>query len=331
MPDRNGISDTDEAVMETQKNSSRQMLWTLGMVLGLGFSILYGAPGAYGYQDILVRDGGTLTGRVKLKGGKPAPRAFDLAKYYDHIYCGRISNGSGWRLLREFTIGEDRGVKDVLIMLKGIVHGKPFTFKESRIEAINCEFKPYVTIVRDQGKIEVVNMDPVEHDIQAFETSELEPWREMFVMSLPMNPGYPPTAGVDAEYHKHFPGELKTNMIRMTKGHRVFDMQCGIHPYMESWGFAVDNPYYALSDQAGRFEIDGIPPGNYKLVVWHPNARLVIEQHVRIPAKGVVSANIEIQPREDIRTGADESENSRSGLGNFKHKEIKPTLELQLP
>jgi hypothetical protein len=324
------FSDTDEAVMESQKNSRRRLLWTLGMVLGLGFSILHGAPRAYGYQEIVVRDGGMLTGTVKLKGEKPAPHAFDLTKYYDHIYCGRISNGSGWRLLREFTIGEDRGVKEVLIMLKGIERGKPFTFKESRIEAINCQFKPYVTIVRDRGKIEVVNMDPVEHDIQAFETSELEYWREMFVMPLPMNPGYPPKAGVDAEYHKHLPGKPMSRLIQMTKGHRVFVMKCGVHEYMDSWGFAVDNPYYALSDQSGRFEIDNIPPGDYKLVGWHPNARSVIEQDVRIPAKGVVSANIEIQPREDIRTGADEVENSRSGLGNLKHKEIKPTLELQL-
>jgi hypothetical protein len=324
------FSDTDEAVMESQKNSRRRLLWTLGMVLGLGFSILHGEPGAFGYQKIVVRDGGMLTGTVKLKGGKPAPRAFDLVNYYDHIYCGRISNGNGWRLLREFTIGEDRGVKEVLIMLKGIERGKPFTFKESRIEAINCQFKPYVTIVRDQGKIEVVNMDPVEHDIQAFETSELEYWREMFIMPLPMNPSYPPKAREDAEYHKHLPGKPMSRLIQMTKAHGVFVMKCGIHEYMESWGLTVDSPYFALSDQSGRFEIDDIPPGDYKLVVWHPKARSVIEHDVHIPAKGVVSANVEIQPREDIRTGADEIENSRSGLENLKHKEIKPTLELQL-
>jgi len=256
--------------MESQKNIRRRILWMLGVVLGLGISILRGGPGAYGYQDISVRDGGMLTGTVKLKGKKPAPRAFDLAKYYDHIYCGRISNGSGWRLLPEFTIGEDRGVKEALIMLTGITRGKPFAVKGPGVEAINCQFKPYVTIVRDQGKIEVVNMDPVAHDIQAFETSESEPWREMFVMSLPMNPGYPPNAGVQAEYHKHLSGEPMVRMVQLTKGHRVFVMQCGVHEYMESWGFAVDNPYYALSDQAGRFEIDNIPPGDYKLVAWHP-------------------------------------------------------------
>lgn len=316
--------------MEYPKNSGHLMPWLLGMMLSLGFSVLHGAPGAYGYQEISVRDGGMLTGTVKLKEGKPAPRAFDLAKYYDHIYCGRISNGKGWRLLREFAIGEDRGIKDVLIMLKGIERGKPFAFKEPRIEAIDCQFKPYVTIVRDQGTIEVVNMDPVEHDIQAFETSESEFWREMFVMPLPMNPGYPPKAGVDAQYHKHLSGEPRIKMIQMTKGRHVFVMQCGIHEYMESWGFAVDNPYYALSDQSGRFEIDNIPPGDYKLVVWHPKALSVIEQDVRIPAMGVVSANVEIERRVVIRMGADEAKNSSSGLGNLKHKEIKPTLELQV-
>ena len=30
-------------------------------------------------------------------------------------------------------------------------------------------------------------------------------------------------------------------------------MQCGFHAYMESWGLAVDNPYYQLTQADGTF------------------------------------------------------------------------------
>ena len=136
---------------------------------------------------------------------------------------------------------------------------------------------------------------------------------------------------MSAEYHKHIPGDPMVQEITMTKGRRVFVMQCGFHAYMESWGLAVDNPYYALTDQSGRFEIGGIPPGTYKMVVWHPQARQTIEQEVMIPAKGSVTMNFEIQPREGMRAGMDAVENPRFSLGTLGLQEIKATLELQKP
>lgn len=299
-------------------------------MLVTGFSLLLGASGAYAYQEVPVTDGGTLTGTVKLGGGKVVPRGFNLVTFPDPIYCGRISNGAGWRLLREFQIDENRGLQNVVVMLVGIERGKPFAFKEPRIEASDCQFKPFVAVVRNHGNVEVVNMDPVMHDIQAYETSELGP-RVLFNRPMPMNPHHPRTAGQSAEYHKHIAGEPMVQEISMTKGRRVFVMQCGFHAYMESWGLAVDNPYFALTDPAGRFEIGDIPPGQYKLIVWHPQARQTIEQDVTIPAKGSLAMNVEIQPREGVRAGMDTVENPRFSMATLGLHEIKPTLELQHP
>jgi hypothetical protein len=285
---------------------------------------------ATAYQEVPVTDGGTISGKVTLKGGKPVPRGFNLVTFPDPVYCGRISNGNGFRLLKEFIIAEDGGVKDVVVMLLGIQKGKPFAFQPLQIEAKDCRFLPFVNVVRDRDKVAVVNMDPVMHDIQAYETSELGP-RVLFNIPLPMNPLHPTTAGVDAEYHKHMPGHPMSQEIRMTKGRRIFVMQCGFHAYMETWGIAVDNPYYALTDESGQFTIGDIPPGTYKLMVWHPEQRSIVEREVTIPAKGSVTADFEIQARTGARAGMEAVENPHFGLGVLGTRKINPTLELQQP
>ena len=60
----------------------------------------------------------------------------------------------------------------MVIYLEEIKEGKPFAYEPPQIQAIDCTFEPYITIVRDRQDIKVVNMDPVLHDIQGYETSK---------------------------------------------------------------------------------------------------------------------------------------------------------------
>ncbi|TAL09961.1 MAG: carboxypeptidase regulatory-like domain-containing protein [Nitrospirae bacterium] len=302
----------------------------LGLIASVGLGLNVTVSVVFAYQEAPVIDGGTLSGKVTLAGGKPVPRGFNLVTFPDPVYCGRISNGHGFRLLKEFTVAEDRGVKDVVVMLTGIEKGKPFPFQSPQIEARDCRFLPFVNVVRDNDKVSIVNMDPVMHDIQAYETSELGP-RVLFNVPLPMNPHHPKEAAMDANYHRHMVGEPSIQTIHMTKGRRIFVMQCGFHAYMETWGLAVDNPYYASTDESGRFTISGIPPGTYKLVVWHPQERMIIEREVTIAAKGSVTANFEIQSKFGARAGMEAVENPHFGLEVLGSREVKPTLELQQP
>ena len=58
-----------------------------------------------------------------------------------------------------------------------------------------------------------------------------------------------------------WPASRSKKTIHMTKGRKFFVMQCGFHAYMESWGLAVDNPYYHLTDSGGAFLADGCATG----------------------------------------------------------------------
>ncbi len=140
-------------------------------------------------------------------------------------------------------------------------------------------------------------MDPVMHDIQAYETSHLGA-RVLFNVPLPMNPQHPrkfKDRSDAAMYHKHMAGAPTKQLVDLSKGRRIFVMQCGFHAYMESWGVAVTNPYFAKTDEQGRFTIADIPPGTYKLVVWHPYVRTVNEQTVTVNHNGIVETNIVVQ------------------------------------
>src|SRR5512139_1591756 len=255
------------------------------------------SPSAWAYEEITVSEGGTLTGTVKLEGTVPKPKGYNLVTLPDQYYCGRISDGQGWRILQPFNVGPAGEFRDVVVYLEGIDKGKPFDEKGvPQIEARDCLFVPFTTVVRDDQSVTVVNMDPVMHDIQAYETSHLGA-RVLFNVPLPMNPQHPRNLKDRSDagmYHKHMAGPPMKQLVNLSKGRRIFVMQCGFHAYMESWGVAVTNPYFAKTDEQGRFTMTDVPPGTYKLVVWHPYVRATIERTVTVGPKGTVEATIAV-------------------------------------
>jgi hypothetical protein len=226
----------------------------------------------HAYQEVAMSNGGSIAGTITLVGEVPKPKGYNLTTLPDQIYCGRISDGRGWRILQPFKVDANGRFRDVVVYIDDVQKGKPFEFKAPKIKAIDCSFQPFMNVVWDRHEVEVVNMDPTMHDIQAYETSQLGP-RVLFNVPLPMNPRHPrdlKDTSQAARYHKHLAGTPMKQDVHMTKGRRVFVMQCGFHAYMESWGLAVENPYYAISDAEGGFTIDQVPPGKYRVTVWHP-------------------------------------------------------------
>lgn len=48
---------------------------------------------------------------------------------------------------------------------------------------------------------------------------------------------------------------------------------CNIHPEMSAVIMVMATPYYATTDAAGDYSIDGVPPGEYEFSVWYENAQ----------------------------------------------------------
>ena len=213
----------------------------------MGLGVLWPASA---YDTVVVTGGAMLRGTVTFNGTTPEPKEFELRRYPDSVFCGALSDGDGHRLLKEVNVGRGGGLKDVVVVVEGAQSGKPFTFTNAQVEANVCQFLPFVTVVSDKRQLTVTNRDPVSHDIQGYAYDQ---------------------AGVDIVLHRpSLKATGTTDIVHLVKGRRIFTMQCGVHPYMQNWGYAIDNPYYAVTDPDGAFSIGDLPPGTYRVKAWHP-------------------------------------------------------------
>ena len=298
----------------------------------LGFTLVVAltssADQVLSYDVIDVQHGGVIEGTVTLDGPVPEPKGFNLITFPDPQYCGRISNGRGWRLLHDFVVGSNGGLKDAIVLLEGVEAGKPFEISVPLIEARDCMFKPFMTIVRNGHAVEVVNMDPVMHDIQGYETSLEAGARVLFNTPLVMNHQH--NRGDLHAIHNHAPGKSLVGPIYLNKGRRTFYMQCGFHAYMESWAMAVNNPYYALTDENGKFSLEQVPPGTYQLVVWHPQTGPGKSKLVTVKPDGKVTEQLSLPAPKGNRSAYKVMDNPRFGPESLGRTiEIDPFVEHQ--
>jgi Tfp pilus assembly protein PilF len=206
-------------------------------------------PGEYKIAE--VNDGGTLSGRVTLTGPVPRARSFHLIHAPNIQFCARISDGKGHRILRDFTVSENSGLKDTVIALQGVKKGKPFATKMQSFNIDRCHSDQYVIGVRNGENILLENKDPIRHEIATYEINSAS-----YVSQKSNKAIIKQSSQVRSAFVKQDTEE--------------FLIKCNLHPFLQTRGFMVDNPYYAISDAEGHFTLKDVPPGTYDVVAWHP-------------------------------------------------------------
>jgi hypothetical protein len=68
---------------------------------------------------------------------------------------------------------------------------------------------------------------------------------------------------------------------------------CHVHPEMVAYVVTVDSPYRAVSDSAGRFRIEGVAAGTYRIRTWHRRLR-TFERLVVVPENGDVRLDLSL-------------------------------------
>jgi len=206
------------------------------------------ATQVWAYQEIEVKNGGTLQGKAALTGGIPQPRVFHLVLFPNLDMCAEVDTDDELnRVLFDFITDEQKGLKDVVITLDKVEAGKPFPNKPINILSEKCKFFPAVSVIPQGGTFFVDNQDAVMHNSQVYQKE-----RGKIILNIP----------IPAE-------EISEGKVVFQKHYKIFQMICGMHEFMQTWGFRVHNPYYFQTKVDGNYKIENIPPGEYTVNAWH--------------------------------------------------------------
>ena len=231
------------------------------------------------YQEMEVTNGGSIQGKVTMFGEMPYPRVYHLILFPNIDMCAEIDTDDEMnRVLDDFKISADGGLKDVVIALEHVEAGKPFNKKPILIDSEDCKFTPDVNVVRQGEAFKVNNLDAVMHNSQVYQAE-----RGKIIQNLPV----PPEEVIDGK-------------VTFQKKFKIFQMICGMHEFMQTWGYRIQNPYYFITKLGGEFKIDNIPPGDYNLHAWHYLMKPQ-NQRIHVAKNGTIDVNFKFDAGKVVR------------------------------
>lgn len=194
------------------------------------------APAAGGYQVVAVTNGGTIHGMVKATGNVPAPTKVEINK--DTSVCGTE------KVLKDIEMGSNGELQDAVVWIDNISSGKDWDdASEGTVDQVDCHYVPQVQVLKPGGSLEVVNSDPILHNIHAYDGDQT-----LFNIAQPIK-GQKSKKEVDASGPVH--------------------LRCDVHSWMSAWVFMAKTPYFAITGADGSYSIGDVPPGDYTVKVWH--------------------------------------------------------------
>ena len=147
---------------------------------------------------------------------------------------------------------------DQLVVYVETVQGA-FTGQRATMDQLKKVFVPYVLPVVKGSTVEFRNGDNLAHNVFGIGADEF-------------NLGAFNMGGV-REHTFNKPGDVS--------------ILCNVHPEMEAHVLVLQNPYFARPDSTGKFQITGVPAGDYLIKAWY--AGRTKKQSAKVPATGSVT------------------------------------------
>jgi len=184
----------------------------------------------------------TLTGSIIANGEVPKARRYDMSA--DPV-CEKLSVD---RHDLDDVLISDQRVVNTFVYLKGgeALNAYRFEVPDAEVELAHkgCYYSPRLLGIRAGQRLSIANNDPTVHNTHP---------------TPKYNPEWNMSQGVGSNPF------VKT----FSRSEQFIPFKDNQHPWERAIVGVFDHPFFAVSDQFGNYEIRGVPPGKYTLVVWH--------------------------------------------------------------
>ncbi|MFN7976692.1 MAG: hypothetical protein U0P30_01065 [Vicinamibacterales bacterium] len=185
---------------------------------------------------------GTITGRVVLEG--TPPKAQTIRVDGDKT-CATLVPGAQ-RQTETWVVGDGGGLANVFVYVKTGLEGRSFPVPAEPVilDQQKCWYTPRVVGVRVGQSFQVLNSDPLLHNVRA-----------QAEVNQAFNQGQP----VQGVRYNH---TFSTEEV-------MVPIKCDVHAWMNAWVGVVNHPYFAVTGPTGEFSLPNLPPGTYAVEAWH--------------------------------------------------------------
>jgi len=217
-------------------------------ILFLGISILVAVNG-WSQGNI-----GTIKGHVHLTGKLPGNPIIRMGM---DPMCAQMNAGK--RVIQEYVAAAiDGSLGNVFVRLQGNLPQTPAPTQPVVIDQRACVYTPRVIGVRVGQTVQIKNSDSFMHNVHGYSGKNNS-----------FNEGQS-HAGMVYEF------KPKTEEV-------MLHLQCDIHKWMTAYVGIVTNPYFAVTNTSGNFEIDKVPAGTYTVQAWQEKYGFVTKSIVVKP------------------------------------------------
>ncbi len=177
-----------------------------------------------------------VSGTVKFDGTAPKRAKIDMSQ---------DTNCKGDNTVE--TIVADGGkLANVFVYVKDGLGSRTFNTPATpvTIDQKGCQYHPHVLGLMAGQSIEIKNNDPTTHNIH-------------------------PTPKDNREWNESQPPQAPPINKSFAREEIMLPVRCNQHPWMKMYINVVKSPFYAVTDKDGKYEIKGLPPGDYTLAFVH--------------------------------------------------------------
>jgi plastocyanin len=204
----------------------------------------------------------SIAGTVKFDGAAPKPSKIDMSQ---DPGCKGMNQA-------ENVVVNGGDLANVFVYVKDGLGNRTFDVPKDPVtlDQQGCKYHPHVLGVMAGQTVQIKNDDPTTHNIH-------------------------PTPKDNREWNESQPPSSPAIEKNFAREEIMLPVKCNQHPWMKMYINVVKSPFFAVTDTDGKYEIKGLPPGDYTIAFVHEKLGEQ-DQKVTVAAKDTKTVDQSFKP-----------------------------------